>query len=79
VGRQQFSGAKKAGVENTACLNRKGKMLDGLDVGLGFAETENAITRFPLAALLEEIDALEALQDVALDHDAAGTLETFVL
>jgi hypothetical protein len=32
-----------------------------------------------LAALLEELDALEALEDVAFDYEAVGALEAFVL
>jgi hypothetical protein len=49
------------------------------NVGLGLAQALDAIAGFPLAALSEQVDALEALQDVALDDDTAGTLETFVL
>jgi hypothetical protein len=39
----------------------------------------NAIASFPLAAFFEQINAFEALQDIALDDDTTGTLETFVL
>jgi len=49
------------------------------DVGLGLAQTLDAIALLPLTAFLENIDALKALQNVALHDDAAGTLETFVL
>jgi len=66
---------KKAGSAN--CLP-KGKGADS-DVGLGFAETLDAVARFPLAAFLEDLDALEALQDVAFHDEAGDALETFVL
>jgi hypothetical protein len=49
------------------------------DVGLGLAEAGDAIALFPLAALFEDRDALEALEDVTLHDDAGGALETFVL
>jgi len=48
-------------------------------LGLGLAETLNAISFLPLAALLENRDALKALHDVALHDDTGGTLEAFVL
>ena len=50
-----------------------------LDVRLGLAETGDALALFPLATLFEDGDALEALQDVALDNETVGALETFVL
>jgi hypothetical protein len=49
------------------------------DVGLGLAQTHDAVARLPLTTLLEHIEALEALQDVAFDDEAGGALETFVL
>jgi hypothetical protein len=49
------------------------------NVGLRLAQALHAIAGLPLAAFLEEIDAFEALQDVALNDDAAGALETLVL
>ena len=67
---------KKAGSEITACLKIKKSRSD---VGLGFAQTLHAITRLPLVALAEDLDALEALEDVAFDDEAGGALETFVL
>ncbi len=51
----------------------------GLDVGLGLAETGDAVAFFPLATLFQDGDALEALEDVAFDDDAGGTLEAFML
>ena len=54
-------------------------MKDALDVGFGLAETLDAITGFPLAALLEDVDALETLQDITFNDEAVGPLETFML
>ena len=39
----------------------------------------HAIAGLPLAALFEEIDALETLQDVAFHDEAGDALEAFVL
>ena len=50
-----------------------------LDVGLGFAQTLDAIAFLPLSAFLEDFDAFKTLQNVALDDDTAGALEAFVL
>jgi hypothetical protein len=69
------AGKKKAGSEN--CLPGKGR--SGSDVGLRFAEALNAIAGLPLAALLEQVHPLEAFKDVALNDEARGALETFVL
>lgn len=44
----------------------------GSDVGLGLAKTHDAFAFFPLAALLEDRDALEAFQDVAFGADGGG-------
>ena len=49
------------------------------DVGLRLAEALDSVARIPLAALLEDIDALETLQNVALPDDAARALEALVL
>jgi hypothetical protein len=68
---------QKKGRQWKDCLpERKEKRLD---VGLGFAETLNAIARLPLTPLLEQVYALEALEDVAFDDEAGRTLEAFVL
>jgi hypothetical protein len=69
-------GQKKAGSRKTACSDKNG---DGLDVGLGLAEALNAIAGFPLAALFEEVDAFETLQNVTLNNETGGALEAFVL
>lgn len=55
------------------------KCAGGLDAGRGLAQTLHAIAFLPLTALLEQINALVALQDIALDYDTLGTLEAFVL
>jgi len=69
------AGKKKAGSVN--CLPGEGD--DGSDVGFGLAQTLHAVAGFPLAALLQDVDALEALEDVAFDDEAGSALETFVL
>jgi hypothetical protein len=67
---------KKAGsVEN--CLPKRESV--NSDVGLGLAQTLHAIAGLPLAALLEDFDALEALEDIAFHDEAGDALETFVL
>ncbi len=68
-------GKKKQAAE-TACQKREPT---GSDVGLGLAEALDAIARLPLTALLEEVDALEALEDVAFHDEAGDALEAFVL
>ena len=70
-------GAQKKAGSNTAC--QKSVLRINSDVGLGLAQTLNAVARLPLPALLEQVDALEALEDVAFDDEARGALETFVL
>jgi hypothetical protein len=66
---------KKAGSEN--CLPER-ERLDS-DVGLGLAETLDAVAGLPLAAFPKDFDALEALEDVAFHDEAGDALETFVL
>jgi hypothetical protein len=68
--------AKKRQAAETAC--RKGTRVDS-DVGLRLAETLNAIAGLPQAALPQEVDALEAFQNVAFDDETGGALEAFVL
>jgi hypothetical protein len=70
-------GYKKGRQRKTACLKLKKEA--ELDVRLGLTKTGDAIAGFPLSALLEQVDALEALQDVAFDDEAVGALETFML
>jgi hypothetical protein len=70
------TGYKKGRQRKTACQERAS---DGSDVGLGLPETGHAVAGFPLAALLEQVDALEALEDVAFHDETGGALEAFVL
>jgi hypothetical protein len=76
VERGAAAGYKKGRQRKTAC-RKNGR--DGSDVGLGLAETLDAVAGLPLATLLEDIHALKALQDIAFDDEAGGALEAFVL
>jgi hypothetical protein len=69
------AGKKKAGSGD--CLPERGG--GGSDVGLRLAQALDPVTRLPLVALAQELNALEALEDVAFDDEAGGALETFVL
>jgi hypothetical protein len=60
----------------TAC--QKAAVNGGSDIGLRLPESLDAIASLPLAALLEQLEAFEPFQDIAL-NDEAGALETFVL
>jgi hypothetical protein len=68
--------AKKRQAAKTAC--RKGRKRKS-DVGLRLAQALDAVARLPLVTLPEELDALEALQDVAFNDETRGALEAFVL
>jgi hypothetical protein len=68
--------AKKRQAAETACREREWV---ALDVGLGLAKPLHAVAGLPLTALLQEVYALEALQNVAFNDEAGGALETFVL
>jgi hypothetical protein len=70
-------GQQKGQAIETACPVEKVNV--GLDVRLGLAETLHAVASLPEAAFLEQVNPLEALQYVALNDDATGTLETFML
>ena len=50
-----------------------------LRLGLGLAQTQTAVAFLPLATGLEEVDALETLEDVALGRDLSRSLETTML
>ena len=69
-------GEKKAGLRGL--LERKGTN-DSLDVGLGLAKTDNAISRIPLTALFEQVQTFETFQNIALNDDTGRALEAFVL
>jgi hypothetical protein len=44
-----------------------------------FGKTDDFLVFFPLAALLQELDPLEALQHIAPGGDRAGSFETAML
>ena len=50
-----------------------------LGFGFGFAEAGDAVAVFPLIAFLEQFDAFEAFQNVALGAQSTGTLKTTML
>ena len=50
-----------------------------LRVRLGFRKPDHLAAFFPLAALFEQLDALETLQNVAFRDDGAGSSETAML
>lgn len=53
---------------------------EGLFFWLGLLEADDAVTVFPLTALLEQVDTLEAFQDCAILFTAtAGGLKAVVL
>jgi hypothetical protein len=67
---------KKRQAAKTAC-QIKGE--DGSDVRLGLTQTLNPVARLPLTTLPQNIDPFEPLEYVALNDEAGGPLETFVL
>jgi hypothetical protein len=73
--RQFNHGTKKAGSGDS----RPKKKYASSGVGLGLAETLHAIALFPLAAFLEQFDALKTFQDVAFLYDTTETLKAFML
>ena len=50
-----------------------------LRLGPGFAEAGDFVAVLELSALAEQLDTLEALEDVAFRRDGAGAFETAVL
>jgi hypothetical protein len=70
-----WNGQKKGRQQKLPAERGSGKS----DVGLGLAQALDAIARLPLVALAEQLDALEALQDVAFNDETGGALEAFVL
>lgn len=49
------------------------------DLRFGLFEADDTVAALPLALLLQKIDALEALEDVAFNDEAGNALEAFVL
>ena len=50
-----------------------------LHCGLGFAEAGDAVAVLPLAAFLEQFDALEALENIALAAEGGRRAQTAML
>jgi hypothetical protein len=75
IRRKSFMCSDKKGRQKTACLMKGAES----NVRLRFTETGNAVAFLPDTTLFEQVDALETFQDVALDDNTTGTLETFVL
>jgi hypothetical protein len=50
-----------------------------LDLWEGLAQADDAVAFFPGSTLLQQLNPLEAFEDVTFDDEAAGTLETLVL
>ena len=72
---QKSSPATRAGLPEIF----RGKTRAALDVWLGLANADDALALLPLAALFENGDAFETLQDITFDDDAFGTLEAVML
>src|SRR3954470_22621812 len=65
-----------AGVHHSAgSPPRRATLLDGL----GFRKTDHFLPRLENAALLQNLDPLEAFEDIALGHDGPEALETAML
>src|SRR5438067_3109287 len=60
-------------------VNRKSEIVNRLRFRLGLAQAGDAIARFPLAAFLEQGDALEALEDVTIGAGGAGRAQAAML
>jgi len=57
------------GHSTTQALNRS----TGLHVRFGFRQADDFLAVLPLTALLQNLDALEAFQHIALGSDRAGS------
>jgi hypothetical protein len=51
----------------------------GLNVGLGFGQAHHAAALFPHAALFEQVDPLETLENVALGCNGTGGTKAAML
>ena len=60
---------------NVEDVNSTFTILYSLGLRLGFGQADGALTFFPLASLLEQLDTLEALENRTLAAGAAGYLE----
>jgi hypothetical protein len=70
---------KKAGSRNCLPEGKGVAQTSGLVLRRPCTQTLHAIAWLPLAALAQNLDAFEALQDVTFDDEAGGPLETFML
>ncbi len=53
--------------------------MERLNVGFGLAQTLDAVAGLPLTALLQDLNALETLENVAFNLDAAGGFKAGML
>ena len=51
----------------------------GLNVRLGLGQVHHATAFFPLAALFQQLNPLETLQNVPFGYDSAGSSKTAML
>jgi hypothetical protein len=70
---------KTAGSDNLATQRMATVSKKRLDNRLGLAQTRTAVAVFPLAALFQQLDALKALQHVALGRDPVVVSKTRML
>ena len=76
LGSQGFRGIRGLGKTKNLTQSRiKRRLL----LGLGLADADDPIAFLPFAALLEQLDALETLQDVSLLDKTTGGAKTWVL
>lgn len=59
--------------------NRKPPIENDSGVGLGLAETRDAVAIFPLTPFFEDFDALKAFHDVALSTESGSGAQAAVL
>lgn len=74
-----MKGSIKKGRPNSSVLPLKYCGGGDLDVGKGLPQTDHAVAFFPGSTLFQQFNALEALEDVTFDDEAAGTLEALML
>ena len=60
-------------------LTQRGQVWSASGLELGLGKTDRALTLLPLAALLHELNALEALEDRTLTANGTGCFECGVL
>ena len=76
LGSQGFRGIRGLGKARDLTQSRiKRRLL----LGLGLADADNSVAFLPFAALLEQLDTLETLEDVSLLDKTTGGAKTWVL